>query len=421
LNYFLSEKNIYKIIFVFIFAITIIFTVKAQDRGLHNSSSPKTTLSNSSVISMITVYPGSQIYSLFGHSAFRIYDPGNGLDQMYNYGTFNFTDGFFVLKFIEGKLDYYLDIGSFQRAFRFYSDFEKRKIYEQVLDFDLEKRQALFDFLEKNGEPENRVYRYDFIWDNCSTRIADAIDKTFPDLVDYSAYKGSEESFRKMIMAYLDEKPFTNFGIQLVFGKVTDRTPVGHELFFLPIYMKEAFSAAVIKNSRNETVPLVLKESMIASPERSYNKKSDYPFFIFLSILMIYLVSVVLQHWKNRSSNNSVVFRLSSKMSTLCESIVFLFTGIMGLLITYLWFFSYHTVTVFNFNYLWCTPLNLILFAGIVLKKKKYLLLSNLTLVMCVTYLVCIAVGEQYPLPASFLVVIFLIIAALRKFKVFTL
>ncbi|MCL2480844.1 MAG: DUF4105 domain-containing protein [Spirochaetaceae bacterium] len=413
MNYFLSEKNFYKIAFVFI--IASIFTVAAQDAVPNNSLSPKITLSRSSVISMITIYPGDQIYSLFGHSAFRVYDPENGIDRMYNYGTFDFTDGFFVLKFIEGKLDYYLDIDSFQRAARYYSNNEKRKIYEQVLDFDLKQQQALFDFLEKNGEPENRVYRYDFIWDNCSTRIAYAVDKTFPGLVDYSAYKGSEESFRKMIISYLGEKPFTNFGIQLVLGKRTDRLPVGHELFFLPIYMKEAFSAAVMKNEKNETVPLILKESMIASPERAFEKKPDYPFFIFLYVLIIYFVSLVLQYLKNRSGKDSFILKLPGIVSALCEGFVFLVTGIIGLLITYLWFFSYHSVTVSNLNYLWCNPLNLMLFAGIFIKRKGFALLNKLSLVMCLAYLVCIAAGAQYPLPSFFLIVIFLIMANLKK------
>jgi len=409
------EKKFYKITFILVFVISAIFTAAAQDSRLNDNLSPKITLSRSSVISMITVYPGDKIYSLFGHSAFRVYDPENGIDRMYNYGTFNFTDGFFVLKFIEGRLDYYLDIDSFQRAFRFYSNIEKRKIYEQVLDFDLEKQQALFDFLEKNGKPENRVYRYDFIWDNCSTRIAGAVDKTFPELVDFSTYKGSGESFRKMIMSYLGEKPFTNFGIQLVLGKVTDRIPEGHEIFFLPIYMKQAFSAAVVKNSGNKTTPLVLRESMIASPERAFNKEPDYPFFIFLSVLIIYLISLVLQYGKNRSNKNQIILKLSGILSKLCEGLIFLLTGIIGLLITYLWFFSYHSVTVLNINYLWCTPINLMLFVGIFYKKKKYILLNNFSLVMCVVYLVCIAAGEQYPLPAFFPIVAVLIIATVKK------
>ena len=427
-----AEKKFYKTIFVFIitavFGVTGVTALSAQDRVLH-----KNTLSDSSVVSMVTVYPGNKIYSLFGHSAFRVYDPENKIDLMYNYGTFDFTDSFFVLRFIEGKLDYYLDIGSFSSAYRFYSNIEKRKIFEQILNFDLKKRQALFDFLEENGKPENRIYRYDFIWDNCSTRIAGAIDKTFPDLVDFSAYKGSGESFRKMIMHYLGEKPFTNFGIQLVLGKSTDRIPIGHELFFLPIYMKQAFSAAVIKNKEGAPIPLVAKEAMIASPELVFHKKSNYPFFIFLSVLIIYFVSLVLQFGKNGknvlvnlSNKNTFVFKMSGTVSALCEGFVFLFAGIIGLLITYLWFFSEHRVASSNLNFFWCTPLNLILFVGMFLKKKKNLkklslffsCLSLVILVFCAAYLVCVIFGMQYVHPAFVPIIIFLIAANIRRLEI---
>ncbi len=426
----LSGKKIYKIVLISVFIIITIFAIPAQDKELRYRAGLKITLSQSSIISMITVYPGDQIYSLFGHSAFRVFDPENGIDWMYNYGTFDFTDNFFILKFVQGKLDYYLDIGSFQRAFRFYSITESRKIFEQVLDFDLEERQALFDFLQKNGEPENRVYRYDFIWDNCSTRIADAIDKTFPGFVDYSAYRGSGESFRKMIMPYVGGHPFINFGIQLVFGKLADQIPKGHELFFLPVYMKQAFSAAVIKKGDNETASLVLKESMIASPDRAFHKKTDYPFFIFLSVLIIYFISIILQYeiifYKKRKQsggiNSAVLLKPARFVSALCEGFVLLFTGIMGLLITYLWFFSDHTIASLNFNYLWCTPLNLILFAGIFLKIKssfkKYLFvfLNNLAMIMCVAYLACIASGAQYAMAAFFPVILLLITAEIKKY-----
>ena len=411
-----------KVIFVSVFIIAVVFSAAAQGEQVRYREGLDITLSRTSVITMITVYPGDQVYSVFGHSAFRVYDPENGIDWMYNYGTFDFTDDFFVLKFIEGKLDYYLDVDYFPRAFHFYTNVEQRKIYEQILNFNLEERQALFDFLQKNAEPENRVYRYDFIWDNCSTRIADAIDKTFPALIDYSAYRGTGESFRKMIMAYLEEKPFINFGIQLVFGKPTDRIPKGHEIFFLPIYMKQAFSAAIINNGEAETTPLVFAEAMIASPERTFQKKLDYPLFIFLSVLIIYFISFVLQAGKNILSNsNPAVLKLSGIVSAVCEGFVFLFTGIIGILITYLWFFSEHRVTSFNFTYLWCTPLNLILFIGVFLKtkssfpKKLFISLTFLSIIMCAAYLVCIAAGVQHAIPAFFPIIIFLIIAGGKK------
>ena len=189
-------------------------------------------------------------------------------------------------KFVSGRLEYYLDINSYQSAFKFYKFVEKRKIVEQILNLDPGERQKLFDFLQNNGEMENRFYKYDFIWDNCSTRIADALDKSLPGFADYSAYKSSGESFRTMIRHYLASRPFTDFGIQLALGSGADAIPEGNEVFFLPIPMMEAFSAAIVSKTYSSVPsrsggPLVLEELVPGDSERTYSKRGDYPLFIF--------------------------------------------------------------------------------------------------------------------------------------------
>lgn len=314
-------------------------------------------LSESAVISMVTVYPGDEVYSLFGHSSFRVYDPENRIDWMYNYGTFDFSDPLFVPKFVAGRLDYYLDINSFQRSLKFYAGYEKRKVVEQVLSLDRVQRQALFDFLQDNGEPENRFYRYDFIWDNCSTRIELALEKTFPGGIDYSAYKPSGESFRQMIRQYLNGYPFFDFGIQLVLGRKADRNPMGKEVFFLPVPMMEAFSTAVFNEGGT---PLVSEENVLAQSGRVYVEKGDYPLAVFLSVLAVYAAAAaVLLRRQGRG-------KAAAALILLCEGFVLLSSGAAGVVISYLWFFSDHTITVSNINILWCSPLNLALFAVLV-------------------------------------------------------
>jgi len=77
-------------------------------------------LSSQAEISIITCDPGAELYSSFGHSAFRVLDRFNGIDQVYNYGTFNFkTDNFYV-KFARGKLLYDLSSYPFHYFLRDY-------------------------------------------------------------------------------------------------------------------------------------------------------------------------------------------------------------------------------------------------------------------------------------------------------------
>ncbi|MGB5383353.1 MAG: DUF4105 domain-containing protein, partial [Lutimonas sp.] len=73
-----------------------------------SSFSQSDLLSDEAEISVITCGPGSELYSTFGHSAFRILDPKRNLDKVYNYGTFNFETPNFYAKFVRGKLLYEL-------------------------------------------------------------------------------------------------------------------------------------------------------------------------------------------------------------------------------------------------------------------------------------------------------------------------
>ena len=132
------------------------------------------TLSDRAEVSLLTCGPGTDLYATFGHSALQISDPVTGVDRVYNYGTFDFDTEGFYLKFTRGKLNYILSVSGFEYFLREYQ-YSGRWVYRQVLDLNPEQAQALFDYLEWNALPENREYKYDFFYDNCSTRIRDVL------------------------------------------------------------------------------------------------------------------------------------------------------------------------------------------------------------------------------------------------------
>ncbi|HLV53398.1 MAG TPA: DUF4105 domain-containing protein, partial [Cryomorphaceae bacterium] len=127
-------------------------------------------LSDRAQVSLLTCGPGQDLYATFGHSALQIHDPVTGLDRVYNYGTFDFdTEGFYV-KFTRGKLNYILSVTTFDQFIWEY-EYTGRSVFRQVLDLSPAQKEDLFAFLEQNALPENREYKYDFFYDNCSTRI----------------------------------------------------------------------------------------------------------------------------------------------------------------------------------------------------------------------------------------------------------
>ncbi len=80
-------------------------------------------LSPRSTASVLTCGSGDNLYTAFGHSAFRIYDPVNGIDKVYNYGTFDTSQPNFYLNFMKGKMTYILSTAPFDYFLREYRYF----------------------------------------------------------------------------------------------------------------------------------------------------------------------------------------------------------------------------------------------------------------------------------------------------------
>ena len=128
-------------------------------------------------ISLLTCSQGRDISSAFGHSALRVKDLRNGRDMVFNYGTFSFQEPHFMLNFLRGDLNYFLSVTSFQQFKRSY-DATGRGISEQKLSLTPLQTAELYSFLIDNYKPSNRYYLYDFLQDNCATRIRDIFDRS---------------------------------------------------------------------------------------------------------------------------------------------------------------------------------------------------------------------------------------------------
>jgi hypothetical protein len=155
-------------------------------------------------ISLLTCTPGQELYSTFGHTAIRITDSSSVTDYVFNYGTFNFDDDGFYTKFIRGKLLYYLSVENFT-DFKFAYQAENRGITEQILNLDAEEKIAMKLALYENAKEKNKYYKYDFIFDNCTTRARDMLVKYKKNQTTFQPVMPKGTSFRKAIHLYLDK------------------------------------------------------------------------------------------------------------------------------------------------------------------------------------------------------------------------
>ncbi|MBR1877851.1 MAG: DUF4105 domain-containing protein [Paludibacteraceae bacterium] len=191
------------------------------------------TLSSDARISLITCTPGEELYTRYGHTALRIYDPQNELDIAFNYGIFDFNTDHFYWKFVKGETWYQLGVSTMPWFLYEYRQ-TGRPVYEQVLNLSAPQREAVWQALLTNYEPENRMYLYNFVFDNCATRPYYLIANALGDSV-YSGYTGyTGSTYRRFIRHYTGAHSWANAGINLLFGPKADQPMTSEQRLFLP-------------------------------------------------------------------------------------------------------------------------------------------------------------------------------------------
>ncbi len=308
-------------------------------------------------ISLITCDPGDELYSTFGHSAVRVVDHDSGRDLVFNYGTFDFNTPFFYVKFVRRTLDYQLSVTTFDQFLYEYEYFQ-RSVREQVLDLSPAQQKMVVDFLRTNYLPENRKYRYDFFYDNCSTRIRDFMETLFGDQLEWNEREDPpSKTFRELIDEYVYPLPWSDLGIDLALGAVIDVEATEWEKQFLPDYMEAAFDRATLVGD-GPSRPLVKERNVIYDfPEREGGGMNLlHPSFIFWLFGLLICI-ITFKGFK------------SKKLYLGVDMGIFTVLGLLGVLITFMWFFTEHSQTKNNWNILWAFPLHLLLVYGLAYKK----------------------------------------------------
>jgi len=316
---------------------------------------PVPELSSQARASMITILPGDDVYTEFGHSAYRIADPQTGVNRIYNYGTFDFNEPFFVLKFTYGRLDYMLSTGEYASALSYYKRMG-RPVIEQHLNLTADQTQRLFTFLEINARPENRTYRYDFLFDNCSTRVRDALERSVGPIVQFTGKPSPGKSFRRLLDPYVADRRLLDVGFDIGLGSPADQIASPREVMFLPEYLFEAFEHARIA-TRQGPEPLVARTDTVYWTDGYDAREATFAWPLLATWLLFGIVATVTV----RQVRSLARGRHRADMKAPWDAILFAVTGIAGLLLCFLWFISEHQVTNYNWNLAWAWPTHVVL------------------------------------------------------------
>lgn len=307
---------------------------------------------------LLTCGPGTETYSVYGHSALRIVIPAKGSDLVYNWGVFDFNTKYFAWKFAKGRLEYMLGTEPYESFIKTYA-FESRYVVSQKVNLSDDEIQKLFLLIAENLKPENIKYKYDFFYDDCSTRIRDLFEKAIGEDLLYPSEepKAEKRTFRELTGEFQKGYPWRNFGIDLLMGSPGDKKASFRDKMFLPLYLKSGLSELVVRRD-GKMIPLLQNPEVVVDidPPPVKEKLLTSPLLI-LSLLLVILVAL------------TGLLR-GKRANTLIDIIVFLIFSLLAVMMIFFNFFTDHDQMRWNLNIIWLSPFIIICLAGLILKKN---------------------------------------------------
>lgn len=353
--------NLKKILGVMLLLIAGASVMYARGEADAASGGDERDATKSIEVQLITVSPGAEVYALDGHTALRFVGSEGNPDYTINWGVFDFAAPNFLYRFVKGETDY--------MAWGFNTDIfleeyrrEGRTVTAQTLNLTPEEARRLEAMVAENLLPENRTYRYNYIYDNCATRPLELIEKAVGHPLQLAEVKGfvygetgitdsdNIHTFRSEMTRAHADYPWYQFGIDLALGNGLDKEISTRERTYSPLFLHDALSNSSIVEPDGTLRPLVKSEEVILTGGRV--TASPTPFWLsprFLSLIIFILtLTIAIRDLRRR------------RVCRLYDSIFYSILFIDSLVMTFLIFISVHEATSPNWLYLWLNPLTLI-------------------------------------------------------------
>jgi len=292
-------------------------------------------LSDEAKIYLLTCSPGEALYERYGHTAIMVLDEELGISDVYNYGIFDFSTEHFYWRFVKGETYYQLgkeDASWFMRLY----EYAGRKVNIQELNLSPEDRDAIYRALIINYYPENRVYLYNFVFDNCATRPYNLLMNALGQQSEVRSQKSevrdqkSDVTFRELIRYYTPQGSWGDFGINLVFGPKADKPMTDEQRLFLP----EQLMSHISQMHYADGTPLVSAEHI--EPFVIQRVPWYATWYFGLAVLFVVLAIISLHD------------RRQGKRTKWVDYILYAIYGVLIVLVTFLTFFSIHPLVGFG-------------------------------------------------------------------------
>jgi len=375
-------KHIFRVILAVILT-NLTTLVTAQD--FSGSAAPDISVQNSRVnenatawldsvdISLLTCGPGKEVWSYYGHSALRIQDKAHNNDVAVNWGMFSFKQDFFVLRFVFGLTDYQIGIYPMTSFIAEYAA-EGRWVRQQRINLSREEKMKILQAIEENAKPENRTYRYNFFYDNCTTRAREMIISNIGYKKTNFENQDSHSSYREETHKLNGSHRWSRFGNDLLLGHLADISITRREWEFLPDNLSKDFATEgridnindsqnwgdeQIINDKGNYVALVDSTCYLIpqQPQVTEDEEAITPLTVAASIAII-IIGVSLVEWRKRGNYWGL------------DALLLILTGLPGIIL-FVMIFSQHPTVQVNFQLLLLNPVNLIFAWKTISKMRK--------------------------------------------------
>ncbi len=324
-------------------------------------SQQQSVLDDSISWSVLTCSPGNKVYTLYGHSALRLKQPARGIDVVFNYGVFDFNTPNFLWRFMLGETDYiviHLPTSVFLREYQS----EGRQVVEQQLNLLPVEAQRLLEYLEWNIRPENRSYHYDFLTNNCATKILDVVENCVEGSV-VPRMNAHEMTYRQLLHNYTQSHPWTQEGTDLLLGADCDTLLFMRPAAFLPAQLEQYMDSAVIWNENSETRHLVMEKSILL-PMSDNIATSDNPYVKHIPALVGWLFAIC-------CFCIGAFERKWHRMLWGIDALLMTLQGVIGIFLCFMALCSQHPTVDSNWQILLFNPLPLICLPWVIRRARE--------------------------------------------------
>jgi len=319
-------------------------------------------------VSLLTCQPHDEVYSLYGHTALRWHDLHTAAndgradqhemesDIAYNWGIFNFNAPHFVARFVFGLTDYELGpypYSRFQQEYQYYGSM----VTEQVLNLTAAEKMRLKEILDDNMLPENRIYRYNYFYNNCTTKARDVIEQCVSGKIEYSENKDFTPSFRDMVHEMARNHPWARFGNDVLLGIQADQPTTRREQEFLPHHLMHDFDEAQVYE--NGLYRPLVKERRVSVAPGVQMLEPGFPLSPMQCAIGLTIIGLLIfcLEWIKR------------KTFVVWDVLLALVSGVIGIVL-FLMLFSQHPTVRLNLQFILYNPLHLFFLWPIVRGKK---------------------------------------------------